>query len=316
MGLGSAKNQQHKRKDSLDMAKEMHVVFNGTTPKFSPKINKVLADGAIIVPLLGPGGCGKDTKGRLLQDLLSSYRKTYIINTKEMIEYHIRMMTAWGAQFLEARQKKDGLTAMAPDKPVLGMLEEEIIMARESGHTIIKLNSAPRSTIQADAFISLPTDNLRGVFFKSGRETAHARAAERREKALLAGLEPRADDDPREVEKRWVEYKHNASVGIKRIHAHDHRILEVVDSTWPIRRQLTHVLRHLVRDKRQFKKLCGVFDDNTHPVTIAISEIENSSINGVPGETPTIPLQQFTRKPVERAPVRPAFTQGICFSMR
>jgi adenylate kinase family enzyme len=241
------------------------------------KIEKLGSAGAILVPLLGMPGSGKDTKGNILQLLIKDHVPSVVVNVSLLIDQHIAADSPLGRQFAETRAAQDTKGVMAPDIPVMQMIERKINEDFEAGYRIFLVNSAPRTVSQARSFVKLRNTPVRAIHFQVSKELVLQRIERRREEALRAGQLIDPKDDPANVSHRLIEFQNNGSQAARILDHHRQGTVALIDSTWPVKKQVIHALRHLDLRQDIFNALCRRLDDHRHQACQEIARIETQS---------------------------------------
>lgn len=150
--------------------------------------------------LFGPPGAGKGTQA----DILTGEYKIPKLSTGDMLREAVANQTELGRK-AEKIMKEGGLVS---DDIIVGMISERI--SRDDCAEGFLLDGFPRTVAQAEALEKMLDEKGRKVNFvieiAVPDEELKARSEKRKQQALDAGQEPRADDNPEIFTKRLATY--------------------------------------------------------------------------------------------------------------
>lgn len=228
--------------------------------------------GVWLYALVGPGGCGKETKAKILYNLFEALglRAAHVC-TSSVIRRHSQMDTKLGE---ELRKADDIMRSggMAPDEPVIDAISTELHSLFDEGYRIFLKDGFPRTVGQAKQ--TLHIRNLHLIEFEMDLETSLQRARLRRTQAISKGQKPREDDSPEVVIKRFQVFQETTKPGIKLVRNHCPKRVTSVQATDPIRCQVVRILKSMHLTREQVRDALSHLDNSEHPATKIITEIE------------------------------------------
>ena len=168
----------------------------------------ILNNFVTLIGLGGPGGSGKELKGKAAHALCLSgtnHRIGHLTVSRE-IDWHIKHGTPGIAEgLIRAQQARNEEGALSPDLEILRLLLFAI--KREVGRRnfIIITDGFPRNALQVELFKHIPS-NAFLIYLQASLATCLARAAERLADAIAKNdpnNPPREDDKPHRVIRRY-----------------------------------------------------------------------------------------------------------------
>lgn len=222
--------------------------------------------------LVGPGTCGKGTKGDVLCSLMAEVKeKSVQVCTSEVIRKHQNSHSYIGQAAKAAAQiMKTG--GMVPDELVMDVLAMELQLLFNQGYRTFLMDGFPRTVGQAKQ--TLHIRNLHLIEFEMDLETSLQRARLRRTQAISKGQRPREDDSPEVVIKRFQVFQETTKPGIKLVRNHCPKRVTSVKATDPIRCQVVRILKSMHLTREQVRDALSHLDNSEHPATKIITEIE------------------------------------------
>ena len=225
-----------------------------------------------IYGLVGPGGCGKETKGEILCRLMAEVGgKSVRVCTSDVIRKNQNRDDDIG-QLAKAAAQIMSSGDMVPDILVMDVLATELKLLFRQGFRTFLMDGFPRTVYQAKSV--LPLNRMHVFEFAMNLETSLVRARARRNHAISHGMTPRDDDHPETVVRRFQVFQQITRPGIRVVKNYCTGRVTTIEATDPIRCQVVKMLKSMHFGTEKIKAMLSHLDNSTHPVTQKITNIE------------------------------------------
>lgn len=242
-----------------------------------------------LISLVGAGGCGKEKKGKVLQQLIPSLHRLVMSDLIDQVKKDL------AAHSIDHTVKNGGLI---DDELVIELFQNSILNAHDHGARLILCDGFPRSIGQASWLLNsrIPFSVL---FIRIDECTSVARIAQR---AQENG--PRSDDGA--AINRFRTYKQKTLRGIRTITKFNHSLVKNIEGVkLSVREQLVRMLRHIcglkIKGVPPLDTLLKMLDQADHPAHRAIQTIEKPIITELPSRHHNFPESMAASVPYFKA---------------
>ena len=240
--------------------------------------------------LVGPGGCGKETKGKILRNILFEHMPVARFVMSELIEELKKRHSQ--SEHITRTMQRGGLV---DDSCVIRTFAESVIEAQSSGSPLIIADGFPRTVAQSQWLLDCRVP-FHILHIDIDEEESVKRIRER------SKTQQRCDDDV--VRDRYQTYSQETVPAIRHIKHVNPKIVTSIDGKLFVREQIVRMLRP-VHALPRFKRIplqssIRIIDSSSHPAAQSIRAIDGATkpltvpsemvISGRHGDTKRVPL--------------------------